>query len=100
EAIHALPEGFTPNGKLKRQWNQRAQVLDTEGGKVDWAHGETLAFAAILQDGVPIRLSGQDAQRGTFSQRHDVLHDSKTGEEYIPLDHIPGVESSFGIYNS
>src|SRR5699024_4570042 len=87
-AVHTLPEGFNPNSKLRRQWSQRAQVLDTEGGKVDWAHGETLAFAAILQDGTPIRLSGQDTQRGTFSQRHDVLHDAKTGEIYTPLEHV------------
>ncbi|HWV34840.1 MAG TPA: 2-oxoglutarate dehydrogenase E1 component, partial [Thermomicrobiales bacterium] len=100
DAIHALPEGFTPNGKLKRQWTQRSQVLDKEDGKLDWAHGETLAFAAILQDGTPIRLTGQDAQRGTFSQRHDVLHDAKTGDVYVPLDHVPGSEVSFAVYNS
>ena len=51
-------------------------------GKIDWAHAETLAFGAILQDGNPIRLTGQDVQRGTFAHRHVVLHDEKTGEEY------------------
>lgn len=100
KAIHELPESFTPNGKLKRQWTARSKVLDTEGGKFDWAHAESIAFAAILEDGVPIRLSGQDAQRGTFSQRHLALHDAKTGESYIPLEHIPGVKVSFGAYNS
>ena len=100
EALHALPEGFTPNSKLKRQFANRAQILDTEGGKFDWAHAESVAFAAILQDGHPIRLSGQDAQRGTFSQRHLVLHDAKTGDIYTPLEHIPGAKASFAVYNS
>jgi 2-oxoglutarate dehydrogenase E1 component len=99
-ALHALPEGFTPNSKLKRQLSNRAAVLDTEGGKFDWAHAESVAFAAILQDGTPIRLTGQDAQRGTFSQRHLVLHDAKTGDLYTPMEHIPGAKASFAVYNS
>jgi 2-oxoglutarate dehydrogenase E1 component len=100
DSLHALPESFTPNGKLKRQWTVRSQILDKEGGKLDWAHAETIAFAAILQDGIPIRLTGQDAQRGTFSQRHDVLHDAKSGDVYVPLEHVPGATASVAIYNS
>jgi len=99
-ALHTFPDDFNLNGKLKRQMTARSQVLDKDGGKVDWAHAETLAFAAILQDGTPIRLTGQDAQRGTFSQRHDALHDLKTGDVYIPLEHIPGAKASFAVYNS
>ncbi|HVL22477.1 MAG TPA: 2-oxoglutarate dehydrogenase E1 component [Thermomicrobiales bacterium] len=99
-AIHALPESFTPNSKLKRQWQKRAAVLDEEGGTIDWAHAEALAFAAILTDGTPIRLTGQDAQRGTFSQRHLVLHDAKTGEPWSPLEALPDATASFAVYNS
>jgi 2-oxoglutarate dehydrogenase E1 component len=98
--LHALPEGFTPNSKLKRQWDRRAQVVHDENGKIDWAHAESLAFAAILADGSPIRLTGQDAQRGTFSQRHLVLHDAKTGEEFAPLQHLKEARASFAVYNS
>jgi 2-oxoglutarate dehydrogenase E1 component len=98
--LHALPEGFNPNSKLKRQWDRRAQVVHDENGKIDWAHAESLAFAAILADGHPIRLSGQDSQRGTFSQRHLVLHDAKTGEEYLPLQHLKEATASFAVYNS
>ena len=73
-----MPDGFTLSPKLARQWERRAAVLDAPDGRIDWAHAETLAFAAILADGTPIRLTGQDAERGTFSQRHLVLHDPAT----------------------
>jgi len=98
--IHAMPEGFTSNSKLKRQWDRRAKIVASDDGKVDWSHAESLAFAAILADGMPIRLTGQDAERGTFSQRHIVLHDAKTGEAYTPLQHLPEARASFSIYNS
>ncbi len=100
KALHAIPEDFNTNSKLKRQWAQRAEVLDKEGGKLDWAHGESMAFAAMLQDGVPIRLTGQDARRGTFNQRHLGLHDTETGDVFVPLEHIPGAKASFAVYNS
>ena len=99
-AIHALPDGFTPNPKLKRNWDRRSKVLDDPEGKIDWAHAEALAFAAVLADGTPIRLTGQDAERGTFSQRHLVLHDYKTGAAYSPLEVLPQARASFGLYNS
>nr|MBA3337879.1 2-oxoglutarate dehydrogenase E1 component [Chloroflexia bacterium] len=87
EAIHALPEGFAPSQKLARQWERRRTILDQpdDTGKVDWAHAESLAFAAILAGGIPIRLTGQDAERGTFSQRHVVLHDGTSGASHTPL---------------
>ena len=62
-------------------------------GKIDWGHAETLAFATILQDGHPVRFTGQDAQRGTFSQRHLVLHDKNNGSEFTPLHNISGCKS-------
>ena len=98
--IHALPDGFTANSKLRRTWDKRSRVLDTPDGTIDWAHAEALAFAAILSDGTPIRLTGQDAERGTFSQRHLVLHDVKTGLSHTPLEALPDAKASFGIYNS
>ncbi len=98
--LHAMPDGFTPNSKLKRQWDRRAKVVQDENGKIDWAHAESIAFAAILADGNPIRLTGQDAQRGTFSQRHLVLHDAKTGEAFTPLQHLKEAKASFAVYNS
>jgi 2-oxoglutarate dehydrogenase E1 component len=99
-AIHAIPEGFSLSSKLARQWERRAAVLDQPEGKVDWAHAESLAFAAILSDGTPIRLTGQDAERGTFSQRHVVLHDPKTGKTHTPLQTLPTAQASFAVYNS
>src|SRR5579864_3287593 len=87
EALLARPEGFTPNSKLERILERRREALDRPGG-IDWGLAESLAFASILADGTPIRLSGQDAERGTFSQRHAVLHDQRTGQVYIPLQHL------------
>jgi 2-oxoglutarate dehydrogenase E1 component len=100
DAIHALEEGFAPSPKLARQWDKRRAILDQPDGKVDWAHAESLAFAAILSDGTPIRLTGQDAERGTFSQRHLVLHDAKTGERHVPLQRLPTARASFAVHNS
>jgi 2-oxoglutarate dehydrogenase E1 component len=100
DAIHKLPEGFTLSPKLARQWDRRASILDAPDGKLDWAHAETLAYAAIIADGIPIRLTGQDAERGTFSQRHLVLHDPKTNGTYAPLQSLPDAKASFAVYNS
>lgn len=97
--LHAVPAGFVITPKLARQWERRAQILDAPDGKIDWAHAETLAFAAILAEGIPIRLTGQDSQRGTFSQRHLVLH-SIDGATYTPLTALPAAKASFAVYNS
>src|SRR5579875_429361 len=93
------PQGFSPNAKLARLLQRRASALNEEGG-IDWGQAEALAFASILADGTPIRLSGQDTERGTFSHRHAVLHDQHTGEAYIPLQHLPQAKASFAVYNS
>src|SRR5918997_300837 len=81
-AIHTLPQGTQLSAKLLRQWERRAEVLDQADGqgKIDWAHAETLALASILADGTPIRLTGQDTERGTFSQRHLVLREAQFGD--------------------
>ncbi|HEY7974032.1 MAG: 2-oxoglutarate dehydrogenase E1 component [Ktedonobacterales bacterium] len=99
EALLARPEGFTPNTKLERLLARRREALEKPGG-IDWGFAETLAFAAILADGLPIRLTGQDSERGTFSQRHDALHDARTGAVYIPLQALPQSNASFALYNS
>jgi 2-oxoglutarate dehydrogenase E1 component len=99
EALLDRPEEFTPHPKLEKMLQRRRQAIHDQGG-IEWAHAESLAFAAILADGTPIRMSGQDSERGTFSQRHLVLHDSVTGERFIPLHAIPQARAAFGVYNS
>ncbi|MFD1705299.1 2-oxoglutarate dehydrogenase E1 component [Siminovitchia sediminis] len=93
------PEDFNVFKRLERIFKRRENVIE-EKGKVDWAHAEALAFASILRDGTPIRMSGQDSQRGTFAQRNLVLHDVETGEEYIPMHHLSNAKASFALYNS
>ncbi|MBS4176718.1 2-oxoglutarate dehydrogenase E1 component [Lederbergia citrea] len=93
------PEGFNVFQKLSRILKRRENIFENEG-KIEWAHAESLAFGSILKDGTPIRFTGQDSQRGTFAQRNLVLHDETTGEEYIPMHNISGVNSSFVVYNS
>ncbi|MFD0870310.1 2-oxoglutarate dehydrogenase subunit E1 [Chlamydia abortus] len=93
------PENFNVYPKLKRILERRANALE-EGEKVDWALAETLAFATILAEGKPIRISGQDSERGTFAHRHLVLHDTETGQKFSPLHRLPQAKASFAIYNS
>jgi 2-oxoglutarate dehydrogenase E1 component len=99
-AIHDVPDGFKLSPKLLRQWDRRRGILDQAEGKVDWAHAETLAFAAILSDGIPIRLTGQDTETGTFSQRHFVLHNAAEVARHVPLETLPTAKASFAVYNS
>jgi 2-oxoglutarate dehydrogenase E1 component len=98
EQLLALPEGFEAHPKLVKQLERRLQTI-REGG-IDWGQAEALAFASLLEDGIPIRLSGQDTERGTFAHRHLVLHDPRTGEIWTPMQHLPGATASFEIYNS
>jgi 2-oxoglutarate dehydrogenase E1 component len=93
------PEGFTLNSKLERLLQRYRAALGAEGG-IDWGQAEALAFASILAEGIPIRLTGQDTERGTFSHRHAVLHDEQTGQRYIPLQHLSTDRAAFAIYNS
>ncbi len=76
EELLEWPEGFNVFRKLKRILERRADAFENKGN-IDWAHAETLAFASIIRDGTPIRLTGQDSERGTFAHRHLVLHDDK-----------------------
>ena len=98
QALVTVPEGFTIHPKLKKQLDRRPQALD-QGG-IDWGQAESLAFASLLVEGIPIRLTGQDTERGTFSHRHDVLHDVETGETYTPIQHLEEAQASFELYNS
>ena len=88
EQLLEVPEGFTVHPKLGKELERRRDALGEEGG-IDWAQAEALAFGSLLADGTPVRLTGQDTERGTFSHRHLVLHDYETGEKYAPIQHLP-----------
>ena len=100
-AISAKPDNFNLNRKIARQLDAKRKIID-EGKGIDWATGEALAFGSLLTEGMGIRLSGQDCQRGTFSQRHSVLIDQESEKEYMPLNTIPGVKEGveYEVYNS
>jgi 2-oxoglutarate decarboxylase len=87
EGITTIPESFNVNSKLKKNLEKRRKATNGNFG-IDWAFGETLAFGSLLMEGFPVRLSGQDSARGTFSQRHLILTDMTTGREIIPLNNI------------
>ncbi len=94
-----LPDGFNPNPKIKRFLDARA-AAHRDGGPIDWGFGEALAFGTLVLEQVPIRLSGQDCERGTFSHRHAVLHDRDTNATYAPLKHLDPQQARFCVYNS
>lgn len=98
EQLLAVPDGFTVHPKLQRQLERRRASL--RDGGIDWGHGEALALASLVVEGIPVRLTGQDTERGTFSQRHLVLHDASTGEAFVPMQHLSGAEAAFEVYNS
>jgi 2-oxoglutarate dehydrogenase E1 component len=94
-----VPDGFSANKKLQTQFERRQSVIEQKG-LVDWGMAEALAFASLLTQGTPVRLTGQDTERGTFSHRHAVLHDPAARAEYVPLQHVAGSKASFEIYDS
>jgi 2-oxoglutarate dehydrogenase E1 component len=96
-----VPEGFSVHRKLERARERRRTLLDQPDERsIDWSSAEDLAFASILEDGIAIRLTGEDVERGTFSQRHGVLHDSVTGDEHVPLAALPRARAAFEVHNS
>ena len=99
-AITHVPESFSVLPKIKRMLLDRRAHAFLNGGPFDWSYGETLAFGSLLLEGVPVRLSGQDSRRGTFSQRHSVLFDEHKGAPYIPLLHLSPDQATFCVYNS
>ena len=105
------PDGFTVHPKLVKQLERRREALNDGGPPahpstpssapgIDWAHGEALAFASLLTEGTPIRLTGQDTERGTFSQRHLVWHDVKTGQTVCPIQSLPEALAPLELHNS
>ncbi|MBT3153409.1 multifunctional oxoglutarate decarboxylase/oxoglutarate dehydrogenase thiamine pyrophosphate-binding subunit/dihydrolipoyllysine-residue succinyltransferase subunit [Streptomyces sp. CHD11] len=93
-----IPDHITVHPRLLPQLQRRAAMV--EDGTIDWGMGETLALGSLLLDGVPVRLAGQDSQRGTFGQRHAVIIDRSTGEEYTPLQYLSEDQSRLNVYNS
>jgi 2-oxoglutarate dehydrogenase E1 component len=100
-ALMTPPPGFTFHKKLERGRERRAALLKEPNERnIDWAAAEELAFATILADGIPIRLTGEDVERGTFSQRHAVFHDAETGRRFAPLQEFAQASAAFEIHNS
>ena len=98
QALIDVPESFTIHRKLRKPLGKRIEAL--ENGGIEFGHAEALAFASLLTEGVHIRLTGQDTERGTFSHRHLVLHDEKTGLRYCPMQNLAESRAPFEIYNS
>jgi 2-oxoglutarate dehydrogenase E1 component len=99
QRLGELPEGFTPNPRLRRMLAARAEIA-AGTRPLDWAAAETLAYASLLTEGTRIRLTGQDSERGTFVHRHSVLHDVETQERYMPLAHLAADQAPVEIVNS
>ena len=99
ERVVAWPETFSVHPRLGKQLERRRAAAEDPAG-IDWGHGEALAFGSLLIEGTSIRLTGQDAERGTFSHRHAVLHDVENDSTWVPLAHLPKATGSFEIYNS
>jgi 2-oxoglutarate dehydrogenase E1 component len=96
--LHRVPDGFHLNRKLVKPFRQRSEL--TTESVIEWGHAEALAFGTLRADGVPIRLTGQDTRRGTFSQRHLVLHDAKTGAEFAPVQNLSRAKAPMELHNS
>ena len=97
--LNTIPDGFTVHRTIQRFLDKRESMISGKEG-IDWAMAESLAFGLLLTEGVPVRLSGQDSRRGTFSQRHSVIMDQKTGDFYEPLNHLAKDQAKFTCYNS
>ncbi|MDQ6766078.1 MAG: 2-oxoglutarate dehydrogenase E1 component, partial [Verrucomicrobiota bacterium] len=100
EGLTRVPDGFHVLPKVKRMLLDRRREIFAAGGPYDWGFAEALAFGSLLLEGTPIRLSGQDSRRGTFSHRHAVLYDAESGEPHIPLKHLVPDQASICVYNS
>ncbi|WP_172824210.1 multifunctional oxoglutarate decarboxylase/oxoglutarate dehydrogenase thiamine pyrophosphate-binding subunit/dihydrolipoyllysine-residue succinyltransferase subunit [Leifsonia sp. 21MFCrub1.1] len=98
DAFNNPPAGFTVHPKLQQLLNKRSEM--SRNGGIDWGFGELLALGSLLVEGTPVRLAGQDARRGTFVQRHAVLHDRVNGQEWLPLANLSDNQAKFWIYDS
>ena len=99
DQLHSWPEGFAVHPKLRKQLERRRLAFGPDGG-IEWAHAEALALGSLLTEGVPVRFTGQDTERGTFSQRHLVLHDVNTGATLAPIRNLPGALAPMELHNS
>ncbi|MFA6166810.1 MAG: 2-oxoglutarate dehydrogenase E1 component [Gemmatimonadaceae bacterium] len=99
EQLLQYPTDFAPHPRLAKQLERRREALGESGG-IDWGHAEALAFGSLIASGISVRITGQDAERGTFSHRHAVLSDVKTGRKFVPLQHLPGASATLDIHNS
>ena len=99
ERLLAWPETLHVHPRLAKQLERRREAMGDAGG-IDWGHAESLAFASLLVEGVDVRLTGQDTERGTFSHRHSVLYDTENGSSWTPLQHLPNASGRFEVWNS
>jgi 2-oxoglutarate dehydrogenase E1 component len=99
QELNTWPADFEPHPKIKMLLSRRLEAVEKNEG-LDWANAENLAFASLLAQGIPVRLSGQDSGRGTFSQRHSVLYERHSGTAYVPLQHLTKARAPFNVYNS
>ena len=97
--VTRVPDKFNLHSKLERVLEKRRKSVEDNSG-IDWATAEALSFATVLAEGTPVRLSGQDSARGTFSQRHSVLFDTETGDAFVPLQHLQSDQAAFQVYDS
>src|SRR6476659_5175100 len=100
EGMTRVPDGFEVQPKIQRIVIDHQRKVFEDGGPYEWHYAEALAFGSLLLEGIPVRLSGQDSSRGTFSTRHSVLYDAKTGKPYVPLMHLAEKQARICIYNS
>src|SRR5213596_1023972 len=100
DGLTHVPDGFHVQPKINRIVIEHQRKVFDAGGPYEWHYAEALAFGSLLLEGLPVRLSGQDSSRGTFSTRHSVLYDAKTGEPYVPLMHLAEKQARICIYNS
>ena len=100
QTLTSVPDGFHLNPTLEKRFLPRRVEALANAGPIDWAFAESLAFGSLLMEGSPVRLSGQDCRRGTFSQRHAVFYDYETRERHIPLQHLSPEQAKFCVYNS
>jgi 2-oxoglutarate dehydrogenase E1 component len=100
DGLTRIPDGFEVQPKIKRIVLDHQRKVFEQGGPYEWHYAEILAFGGLLLEGIPVRLSGQDSSRGTFSTRHSVLYDAKTGKPYVPLMHLAKKQARICIYNS
>jgi 2-oxoglutarate dehydrogenase E1 component len=100
DGLTSVPEGFNVIPKVRRTVLDRRREVFEAGGPYEWHYAEALAFGSLLLEGIPVRLSGQDSRRGTFSTRHSVIYDAKTGQPYVPLLHLAEKQGHLCVYNS